>query len=192
MIFDYPFGATPLRPEELAALIPKFLVTQEELNSWEEKNINRAQKWVVKQEEDILTITFIQKLHLHMFNQTWDWAGKFRISEKNIGVNWHLIPVNVKNLCDNAAHQIKQKFFSADEMALRFHHQLVWIHPFVNGNGRHSRLMADLLAIQQGYPRFSWGNEALDRPTAVRKQYIDSLQCADQGDYSKLLKFARS
>lgn len=132
-----------------------------------------------------------------MFNVTWKWTGKFRTTEKNLGVAWHRIPEEVKNICDNATYQLDHNVFSLDELALRFHHRLVWIHPFSNGNGRHARLMADLLMQQHGYQSFNWGNyddddDDLLQQSSLRKKYIESLQAADQGNYKKLLEFGRS
>lgn len=192
MKFDYPLGSTPLEQDELVGLIPKHITMQEELNAWEEKNILEAEPWAFKQ-KDILSITFITKLHKRMFGKTWKWAGKFRLSEKNIGIHWAQIPMSLKDLCDDIHYQLEHNTFSDDEIAIRFHHRLVFIHPFSNGNGRHARLMADLLISQQGGKRFSWGmHQNLTKTSAVRKQYIEALQSADQGDYSNLLAFART
>jgi Fic-DOC domain mobile mystery protein B len=192
MKFNYPIGSTPLEHEELAELIPDHITTQEELNAWEEKNILIAQEWAFRQKE-ILSVSFIKQLHEHMFNETWKWAGRFRKSEKNIAIHWPQIPIKIKELCDDARYQLDHSIFSKDEIAVRFHHRLVFIHPFSNGNGRHARLMADLLITQQGGIRFSWGmHQDLYKATPVRSQYIESLRLADRGDYSKLLKFARS
>ena len=192
MNFKYPIGSTPLEQEELAQLIPIHLTTQEELNAWEEKNILAAQKWAFRQKE-ILSVAFVKKLHNQMFNETWKWAGEFRRSEKNLGINWQHIPVKVKELCDDVHYQLNHESYSKDEIAIRFHHRLVWIHAFPNGNGRHARLMADVLIVQQGGSRFSWGmHQDLYKATAIRKQYIQALQSADHGDYLDLLKFSRS
>jgi len=192
MNFNYPIGSTPLDSEELSKLIPVHLTTQEELNAWEEKNILAAQRWAFKQKE-ILSVDFIKKLHAHMFNKTWKWAGKFRNSEKNIGIDWLYIPVKIKELCDDVQYQLDHNIYSKDEIVVRFHHRLVWIHAFPNGNGRHARLIADLLITLQGNKRFTWGmNQDLYKSNPVRKQYIEALQLADRGDYLKLLVFARS
>jgi Fic-DOC domain mobile mystery protein B len=190
--FNYPEGATPLEPEEIADLIPTHITTHEQLNAWEQKNIISAEKWA-RSKRDIISVHFIQALHKQMFNETWKWAGTFRCSGKNLGVDWHTIPVELKKLCDDVSYQLEHKTFSDDEIAVRMHHRLVWIHAFPNGNGRHARLMADLLIMQLGHPRFSWGiNQDLYKATPIRKQYIESLRLADQGDYSKLITFARS
>lgn len=192
MKFNYPEGSTPLEHEELEALIPDHITMQEELNAWEEKNILIAQEWAFKQKE-ILTISFIKQLHEHMFNKTWKWAGQFRKSDKNIGVHWPQISTKTKELCDDVHYQLVHNTFSKDEIAVRFHHRLVFIHPFPNGNGRHARLIADLLIMQQGCKRFSWGmHQDLYKATPIRKQYIEALRLADHGDCSKLLIFARS
>ncbi len=192
MKFNYPEGATPIEPEEIADLIPTHITTHEQLNAWEQKNIIAAEKWG-REKKDIISVHFIQQLHKQMFNETWKWAGIFRHYGKNIGVDWPIIPVELKKLCDDVNYQLENKSFSDDEIAVRLHHRLVWIHAFPNGNGRHARLMADLLIMQLGHPRFSWGiNQDLYKATPIRKQYIDALKLADQGDYSKLVTFARS
>lgn len=192
MNFNYPFGSTPLNTDELSGLIPKHIATQQELNAWEEKNILLAQSWAFKQKK-ILSLEMIQKFHKKMFDKTWKWAGQFRKSEKNIGIHWSQIPMKLKELCDNVQYQLDHNVYTKYEIAIRFHHALVFIHPFSNGNGRHARLMADCLIKQQGEKMFSWGfHQDLYAATPVRKQYIEALQCADKGDFSKLLIFARS
>lgn len=192
MKFYYPKGATPIDADELAALIPQYITTQHELNVVEGKNILKAEKWAIKKKE-ILSDIFVKKLHEHMFNETWKWAGEFRKSEKNIGVTWEKIPVAVKELCENVKYQLKYDVYSKDEIVVRFHHKLTYIHPFPNGNGRHARIMADLLIMSIGEKRFSWGPEQeIAKDGTRRKYYIEALQMADQGDVSQLLKFARS
>lgn len=192
MKFEYPLGSTPLEHDELADLIPNHITTQEQLNAWEEKNILKALPWAFKQKE-IVSTEFIRKLHKRMFNQTWKWAGQFRVSDKNIGVHWPQIAVKTKELCDDVQYQLNHESYSKDEIAIRFHHRLVWIHPFANGNGRLSRLMADLLITLQGQERFSWRmHQNLYKASAVCKEYIQALQLADRGDYTQLLLFARS
>ena len=130
-----------------------------------------------------------------MFNRTWRWAGVFRKSDKNIGIDWPQISVELKKLCDDVGYWIEHQTYSTDEIAIRFHHRLVLIHSFPNGNGRHARLMTDILLTKLGQSRFSWGihqEQDLYKTTPVRKQYIEALQCADRGDYSKLIRFVRS
>ena len=190
--FDYPEGATPLEPEELYDLIPVHIATQEQLNAWEQKNIVLAENWA-RFKKNIVSVDFIQQLHKHMFGETWKWAGKFRRSGKNIGIDWHMIAVELKKLCDDVVYQLNHQSFPDDEIAIRLHHRLVLIHPFPNGNGRHARLMADLLIMQRGGRRFSWGmNRNLSKETLIRKQYIQALRSADCSDYEKLIAFARS
>ena len=196
MKFTYPEGASPLEHEELLDLIPSHITLQSELNQWEQNNILLAEQWALKQKQ-ILTDVFIQKLHHKMFDQTWKWAGVYRRSGKNIGIDWHLIPVEVRRLCDNVCYQLEHHSYDIEEIAVRFHHKLVWIHPFPNGNGRHARLMADLLLLKQNHPRFSWGRLQMKKgnlyeATPIRKLYIQALRQADQHDYTALIKFARS
>ncbi len=181
----------PLPSSLLADLIPRHITTQESLNRWEESNIAHAKQWA-KGHQDILSMWFVRELHRQMFNATWKWAGTFRSIDLNLGVNWPIINEEVKKLCDNTRYHIEHAIFSPDEIVLRFHYKMVSIHPFVNGNGRHARLIASLLITQLGSKPFHWGvyEERLEQ-TAIRKQYIEALQRADQGDYSKLITFAR-
>ncbi|KAB2928443.1 MAG: mobile mystery protein B [Dechloromonas sp.] len=194
---DYPAGATPLDADELASLIPAHLTTQGELNEWEQLNIGEGDKWARKQRKDILGEDFLRQLHRRMFGETWKWAGEFRKSDKNIGVDWHYIGVELKKLFDDVRYQIEHATFPADEIAVRFHHRLVAIHAFPNGNGRHARLMADLLAERLGQPRFTWGSrrlvkDSLTDASPIRRDYIAALQAADARDIAPLLAFARS
>jgi Fic-DOC domain mobile mystery protein B len=194
---DYPPGATPLDADELASLIPGHLTTQAELNEWEQLNIGEGDKWARKQRKDILSENFLRQLHRQMFGETWKWAGEFRKFDKYIGVDWLHIGVELKKLLDDVRYQIEHGSFPADETAIRFHHRLVTIHAFPNGNGRHARMMADLLAERLGQPRFSWGSHRLAEgnltdATPIRCNYITALQAADARDIAPLLAFARS
>ena len=191
IIFDYPAGATPLDADELACLIPEHITMQSQLNEWEQLNIEHGETWALRQRKGILDETFIRQLHQHMFGETWTWAGKFRTSNKNIGVDWSQVSVKLRDLLDDVRHQIDNAVYSPDEIAVRFHHRLVAIHAFPNGNGRHARLMADLLIRKLGQPRFTWGRKNLMEPSATRKRYIAALQAADKGDINQLLAFAR-
>ncbi len=196
MNFTYPEGATPLEYEELLQLVPPHITTQAELNLWEQNNILLAERWAFKKKQT-LSAEFIQKLHQKMFDKTWKWAGQYRRSEKNIGIESLYIPIEVRKLCDDALYQIEHQSYNLEEIAVRLHHRLVWIHPFPNGNGRHARLVADFIVLQHEYSRFSWGRNQevrgdLYHATPIREQYIKALRRADQHDYSSLIEFARS
>ena len=195
---DYPPGTTPLDADELASLIPGHLTTQGELNEWEQLNIVEGERWARKQRKEILDEGFLRQLHQQMFGETWKWAGEFRKSDKNIGVDWQHIGVELRKLFDDVRYQVEHGTFPPDEIAVRFHHRLVAIHPFPNGNGRHARMMADLLVERLGKPRFSWGRKSLPSnsdlvdATDTRKDYIAALQAADARNIAPLLVFARS
>lgn len=189
---DYPPGATPLDADELASLIPGHITTQGELNEWEQLNILQGETWARKQRKDILDESFVRQLHRQMFGETWRWAGEFRKSDKNIGVDWPKIGVELRQLFDDVHYQIDHTSCPPDEIAVRFHHGLVSIHPFPNGNGRHTRLVADLIAEQLGRPRFTWGSRSLTDASETRRHYIAALQAADARDYAPLIAFARS
>lgn len=192
--FDYPQGAAPLDKNEIAGLIPTHITTRGELDRWEQENINEAIAWAQgNKSTNILNESYMKQLHRRMFGHVWRWAGTFRQSDKNIGVSWYMISSELKNLCDDVRYWVDNQTFSDDEIAARFHHRLVKVHLFPNGNGRHARLMADILLekIFQKSP-FSWGNENLARSGNDRKAYIESLQAADNGDYGQLFAFVRS
>jgi Fic-DOC domain mobile mystery protein B len=189
---EYPAGATPLDADDLASLIPRHITTQGELNEWEQLNILQGESWARKQRKDTLDETFVRQLHRQMFGETWRWAGEFRKSDKNIGVDWLKIGVELRQLLDDARYQIDHGTYPPDETAVRFHHRLVAIHPFPNGNGRHARLMADLLVERLRQPRFTWGSRNLVDTTDTRQRYIGALQAADARDYAPLIAFARS
>lgn len=193
MEFQYAAGATPLDPDEAAGLVPTHITTQADLNAWEEANILQGAHWASRQKKrNLLDEGFVRELHRRMFDKTWRWAGTFRSSNKNIGVDWTQVAVKMRNLLENTQYQIEHKVFGPDEMAVRFHHQLVWIHAFPNGNGRHARLMADMLVMQLGQPRFTWGGASLATPGDVRNRYLVALRAADQGQFEPLIHFARN
>lgn len=189
-IFTSDDNSTPLMPEEREGLKPKWITLRRELNEFETRNILDAEIWLATHKQhDVLNDTFLMKLHKRMFGQVWKWAGEYRNTERNIGVAPYQIPVKLKALFDDVKFWIENHTFPDLEIAVRLHHRLVLIHPFPNGNGRISRLMADLLMQQLGEPRLYWGDGNLTDITELRKKYIDALHAADAGDYSGLIKF---
>ncbi len=192
VMLDYPPGATPLDADELASMIPRHITTQGDLNEWEQLNIVQGENWARRQRKEILNEAFLRQLHKQLFGETWTWAGEFRKSDKNIGVDWLNIGVELKKLLGDARYQVEHASYPPDEIAVRFHHRLVAIHPFPNGNGRHARLMADLLVEGLGRPRFTWGSRSLVDASVTRHGYIAALQAADARDIAPLLAFARS
>lgn len=182
-----PDGTTPIDLDEAQDLIPTHLHTRDELNSWEQANILTAAEWVRKATAPALNEVTIRSLHRRMFDETWGWAGRYRTSDKTIGVFWADIPVEVKKFVDDGLYWIDNESFSISEAALRLHHRLVVIHPFVNGNGRHARLWCDLLLSQNGGTPFQWRAEELDQEGDARARYIAALRHADGGDFAPLL-----
>lgn len=191
-LFEQPHDATPLTPEEMRELIPAHIAYRSELNEAEQENIARAQDWALSRRRDLLSEKFVTDLHRLMLGDVWRWAGKFRLSERNLGIRFYEISVAVRQLLDDTKAWIECKSFSPDEVAVRFHHRLVQIHPFPNGNGRHARLIADLLIMRLGGERFSWGRASLREARDVRRRYIAALKAADNHDIVPLLAFARS
>ena len=187
-------GNTPLAPEELGGLIPS-LATKQDLNEWERQNILLAREWAIRGRAAPAAMAseeYIRKLHAKMFDQTWKWAGQYRKTEKNIGVPFHEIRERLAALFGDVRYWIENATYSPDEIAVRFHHRLVAIHPFPNGNGRHARLMADVLVIKLGRPGLTWGSANIVKPGQARARYLETLRTADDGDAGPLLKFARS
>jgi Fic-DOC domain mobile mystery protein B len=187
-------GNTPLSPEELADLIPN-LATKEELNEWERENILRGREWAVGDRTsptDMVSDEYVRKLHKKMFDETWKWAGDYRHTEKNIGVSVHEIRERLMALFGDTRYWIENGTYLPDEIAVRFHHRLVFIHPFPNGNGRHARLIADIIAMKLGRSAFTWGSANLVKEGEARTTYLEAIRAADDGDIQPLLNFARS
>jgi Fic-DOC domain mobile mystery protein B len=187
-------GNTPLSPEEVADLIPN-LANKEELNEWERENILLAREWAVADRTspvDIATDEYVRRLHGKMFDQTWKWAGEYRRTEKNIGVSAHEIRDRLMGLLGDVRYWIEKNTYSADEIAVRLHHWLVFVHPFPNGNRRLARLLADVLAIKLGRPAFTWGSANLIKEGEARARYLEGIRAADDGNIQPLLDFARS
>ena len=192
LIPETPPGATPLDTDDLEGLIPSHIATQGQLNEWEHANIARAEEWAFGvRRRDILSVDFITLLHRRMFGDTWTWAGEIRRKETlPVGIAPERIRVELAVLLDDLQTQITCRSWSLPEIAARFHHRLVYIHPFPNGNGRFSRTMADLLLFRDGHERFVWGAH-LERHGEVRSRYIAALQAADRKDYRPLFELLR-
>jgi Fic-DOC domain mobile mystery protein B len=194
--FAYEEGQTPLNEEEKEGLLLKSITTNGELNELEQLNIEKAIEWIIglKLKKDrILTEAFIKTLHKKMLGKVWRWAGEFRKSEKNIGAKWINIPIDLRTLLDDTHFWIENKTFPADEIAIRFKHRLVSIHCFPNGNGRHSRLMADII-IESVFEEtiFSWNQSNMIKANETRAEYIKSIREADKGNIDSLIRFART
>ncbi|QSE99052.1 mobile mystery protein B [Fulvivirga lutea] len=194
--FDYKDGQTPLDEEEKEGLKIKSITTQEELDEFEQLNIEKAVEWTIHTKlmpENILTEKFIKDLHKRMYSDVWKWAGEFRKTEKNIGIPWTQIGIELKNLLDDTKYWIENKTYSPEEIAIRFKHRIVSIHCFPNGNGRHSRLMADIIIESLfGEEIFSWHQSNMVKANETRKEYIDALKKADNGKVEPLIKFAKN
>jgi Fic-DOC domain mobile mystery protein B len=190
MRFEYAPSATPIDLDEAKGLIPAHLTLQRELNEYEEANILEGNEWLfARRRGDPLDERFIHTVHRRMFNQTWRWAGQARRSDKNSGVSWVEIPAHLRQMVGDVRAQIEHRAYSPTEIAARYHHRLVAIHVFPNGNGRHARLMADLLLLELADRRFDWGRGSLVAAKELRARYIAALKAADGGDIRPLLAF---
>jgi Fic-DOC domain mobile mystery protein B len=194
--FEYIEGQSPLNEDEKVGLLIKSITTREELDEFEQQNIEKAIQWTLGKKwssDYILSESFVKELHRRMFNDVWSWAGKFRHSEKNLGVDWYQIITSLKQLIDDSKYWLANKTYSDDEFAIQFKHKIVTIHCFPNGNGRHSRLMADITIGQIfGKPIFKWSSTSLNKKNEARTNYLKAIHIADNGDIKPLIEFARS
>ena len=189
---DDPDGATPLDPDELEGLKFAHIETRGELDQLEQQNIQEGYNWLARQRKykDFISEDFLKVLHEKVFGSVWSWAGSFRHSDKNIGVDHLTISVELRNLLDDARFWIENKIYSREEFAARFHHRLVKIHPFPNGNGRHARIMTDVLLEKVlDVAPINWSATPLEKDGLHRKNYIQALRAADNNDYRHLIEF---
>lgn len=193
---EYIDGQTPIDEDEKEGLRIETISTQGELDEFEQQNIEEAMQWVFGRKfktRDVFTEKFICNLHKRMFGNVWKWAGEFRKTDKNIGIDKFQIPIELKVLCDDALYWMEHETYPPEEIAIRFKHRIVSIHCFPNGNGRHSRLMGDIIIEKlYGQEPFSWGAGDLSEAGDTRTAYLQVVKKADQGDYAPLLAFARS
>ncbi|HKE07467.1 MAG TPA: mobile mystery protein B [Blastocatellia bacterium] len=195
----YSDGNTPIRAEEADQLIPR-ISTMGELNEYEALNILQTREWAfdnrTMKSMDPLEESYIRELHRRMFENVWKWAGTYRKHELNIGCDPREIPQRIPQLIGNVRYWLDHKTFPVDECLIRFHHQLVSkIHPFPNGNGRHARLITDVVAVKLGLPEFTWGaGKDLVAEGDARTRYLVALRAfdANENDVKSLVEFARS
>ena len=192
----YIEGQTPLAEEENEGLIVRAIENRKKLDEAEQRNIGNAIEWSLRissQLDEILSEEFIKRVHRKMFDDVWKWAGSYRTTNKNLGVDKFDIPVELRKVSDDCKYWIENKSFTADEIAVRFKHRVVIVHPFANGNGRHSRLIGDILVNKYfKQPVFSWGSKSMIKPNDTREKYLSALRKADNGNYEDLIVFAKS
>lgn len=194
-LFQEPDDATPLDPALRGDLLQTWITTRADLNEVEEENILNGSAWARRRRggaEALLNEGFSKSLHKQMFGEVWKWAGAYRQNELNIGMAPHLVAAEVPVMFDNALFWVENKTFSPDEIAVRLHHRLTQIHGFPNGNGRHARMMADLLIEKLGGEPFTWGSGTIHDTGTLRTTYISALKAADNHDFGQLLAFARA
>jgi Fic-DOC domain mobile mystery protein B len=198
LVIQYADGQTPLDEDEKEGLLIHSITTREALDELEQRNIEEAIRWTITRrkrftQSEILTEDFMRELHRRMFGNVWKWAGDFRNTNKNIGVDKYQISIELRILLDDCRFWIEHKTYVDEEIAIRFKHRIVSIHCFSNGNGRHSRLMGDVI-MEKIFRQdvFTWGGRTLVENGDIRTNYLSALRMADKGDFSSLIKFARS
>lgn len=192
---DYDDGQTPLDEEEKEGLLIETISNRAELDEFEQQHIEEAVEWTLQRkfkQEKILTEAFVKEVHKRMYGGVWAWAGEFRKTNKNLGVDKLQIAVELKKLLDDTNYWIEHKTFASDEIAIRFKHRIVSIHCFANGNGRHSRLMADVI-IEHIFkqPVFTWGAANQLKDSDNRNDYLTAVRAADKGNYKLIVEFAK-
>jgi Fic-DOC domain mobile mystery protein B len=197
--FEYAEGATPIDADAARDLLQPQITTQAQLNEAEQANIIEAQLWTrTRKHRNVLDEQFIKNVHKRMFGDVWKWAGKFKrtdhLNERfarrgEVGIRLNQLLENTKHRLEHRTPPDRKEW---DLFGAEFHHQLVLVHAFANGNGRHAREITDLFLIAQGQKPFTWGSESLAEPSETRNRYIHALHAADDGDCSKLVLFVRS
>jgi Fic-DOC domain mobile mystery protein B len=194
--FKYQDGQTPLDEDEKEGLKIKSITTQKELDEFEQLNIEKAIEWTIHanlKPEKILTEKFIKDFHKKMYSDVWKWAGEFRKAEKNIGISWTQIGIELKKLLEDTKYWVENETYLPEEIAIRFKHRIVAIHCFPNGNGRHSRIMADIIVESIfGKEIFTWHKSNMVKADEIRKSYILALREADKGNIVPLVEFAKN
>jgi Fic-DOC domain mobile mystery protein B len=195
-LFQEPPDATPLDPALRNDLLQTWITTRRDLNEAEQENIVKSVAWARRrrgaQAMDLLNDEYARTLHKQMFGDVWKWAGIYRQNELNIGIEPHRIPAEMPAALDDAHFWIEHNTYPSDQIAVRLHHRLTQIHAFSNGNGRHARMMADLLIERLGEESFTWGGGRLADVGTLRTQYVDALRAADNHDIARLMNFVRS
>ena len=185
-------GHTKLSEEDRNGLIPSYIATRADLFDAEQRNIATALRRRAPSTDALLDDKYLRDLHQAMFGEVWEWAGRYRVRETNIGIDPTNIGMAVRTLFDDASTWVDTPTFEPDELAARLHHRLVQIHPFPNGNGRHGRVAADYLVRSLGEPGFTWGRNLDVETDELRRNYRQALHRADDGSIEELLTFCRS
>lgn len=183
--------------DDTSGLILTHLTTRTERNAAEAHIISLAyDKYIFearrkKQGARWFTNEFICAVHRDMFGSIWDWAGKYRTDNLNIGVDWRLISEQIHLLCDDFLYwDSTTSTMTVLEVAARLQNRLTKIHPFRNGNGRHARLITDIFFYSRRHPLPEWPQTHLmSEGHQIRELYIAAMQKADQGDFSSLIRF---
>jgi Fic-DOC domain mobile mystery protein B len=195
-LFQEPGGATLLDPGQRDGLVQTWVTNRGDLNEAEQENIVKGAIWARRRRGvkaiDLLHDDYVKILHKQMFGEVWKWAGTYRQNKINIGIEPFRVPVEMPAMLDDLRFWVENKTFSPDEIAARLHHRLTQIHGFPNGNGRHARMMADLLIERLGGQPFSWGGGSIADASTLRTKYVSALQAADGHDIRPLLAFMRS
>jgi Fic-DOC domain mobile mystery protein B len=194
-LFQEPNDATPLNPEQRTGLLQSWITNRNDLNEAEQENIVNGAAWARRRRgkpADLLTDDYVKTLHKQMFGEVWKWAGTYRQNELNIGLAPNRVPVEMPAMLDDVLFWVENETFPPDEIAARLHHRLTQIHAFANGNGRHARMMADLLIERLGGKAFSWGSGSLADAGKLRAKYVAALEAADGHGIEPLLAFVRA
>jgi len=207
--FSAAYASTPIEPDDHQFLVPemKHLITWADVDAEEASNIAKGRAWLIAQHftlDDLFDTLTLRTIHQRMFGKVWTWAGSVRRRETSIGIDPSQIQTQFEQLVQNfrwRAANADEIGFSEEErreLGIRFHTEMVAIHAFVNGNGRHARLVANLVDSAMGLgsladPLYPWGARSGLPSAESRKLYLDAIKLAgSRGEYGPLLDIATS
>lgn len=189
MAFEPPIpGQTPI--DDVSGLRDRSIRTQAQLNEAEAENIRKAvMRYLAARPSRRLArfdVAWCRRLHAEMFGDVWSWAGAFRTRELNIGVPTHAIEAELHTLMEDLRawerHGVRML-----EQGARLHHRAVHVHPFLNGNGRWARMLANIWLKLNDEPIVEWQERIIGTESAARGEYLRAVKAADRGDYRELI-----
>ena len=186
-------GETPIDPSHLK---DRSIRTRQQLNSAEAQSILKPfVKYLgAKPSKKIapFNLNWFQQLHEEMFGDVWQYAGKFRQEDKNIGVKWQNIITEMYQFEQDLIFWEQNQTYDVFERSVRLHHRAVFIHPFDGGNGRWSRLLGNIYLKQHEHPLVKWPEETIGTEESVaREAYLSAVKRADAGDFFELIALHR-
>ena len=183
------YGETPIPGDELAALVPHVIdtlaapITRADIYDLESavlQDVTETQLAAALDGsltlDDLLNDYFLRDLHTQLYGDIWMWAGRWRQYEVNIGVAPEHIAVELRSAMGNIGYRWERAAdWTPRELGVAVHAEAVRVHPFTDGNGRTTRLLADLVFIAAQDPaelQYDWNID--------KRGYIEHLREFDR------------